>query len=663
MILNHANKSLITLTFPGVKDAQLTLLSLKIEEAVSRMDTLTLVCSIPAESDPGVFLNQPLHLSWDSIDQEQHYHGLVTSLILKSDSEEQSLLTLTCHDLLITLQYTRQSRHFTEQSLSFIVKFLLSDNKIPLVNTVFHASVSETVREYRAQHDESDYSFFERILHDSGCFYLLEHSASGVILHVHDHSQALQAVPHSVPFYPLSQGVKPVDSIYEIQASEQVITALQTIETHARMLPSQSLKSSKSFAQTTSLGYSIEKALAVDSQSELDHYARHRFEQNQQAQSKFFARSDRADLRPGLLFTLSEHPNNSINQSYLIVSVVHEVDEQSQTLRYFNKLELLPAQFAYRAPYEPNDILMNTLGFSQIHSDNEAPLLTQQGEYFLKSPYNDALTHPVRASTLYSGADYGMHFPLHTDSQVIIAHLNGHPDKPVILGALFNDEQRNVVNAENALQNRIVTHAGHELLLDDTPDQHKILLHTPEQRHRLLLDASTGNEKIELVSETGEMFVEINKGTQFKTEDNFNLSAEQSIQIRAKEDISFYSEQKNLTCEASQDIKHRAGQDISWHAEKTLSLRTDDNFETVVGQSMRTDIQAGDYQLKVEAGKATHQVQGNIQFNSSSGNIILQTAKASLSLMADGTIILDAKKIILQAQSIDIHQSGETNEN
>src|SRR5690606_9481034 len=46
----------------------------------------------------------------------------------------------------------------------------------------------------------------------------------------------------------------------------------------------------------------------------------------------------------------------------------------------------------------------------------------------------------IRMAQPYAGPAQGMHFPLVQDTEVVLAHINGHPDRPIIAGALPNVE-------------------------------------------------------------------------------------------------------------------------------------------------------------------------------------------------------------------------------
>ena len=66
-----------------------------------------------------------------------------------------------------------------------------------------------------------------------------------------------------------------------------------------------------------------------------------------------------------------------------------------------------------------------------------------------------------------SGAGYGIHFPLHIGTEVAIIHLDGDPDRPVILGSIPNAETESPVVDRNATQSQIKTSTGIRVEFDD----------------------------------------------------------------------------------------------------------------------------------------------------------------------------------------------------
>ena len=65
-----------------------------------------------------------------------------------------------------------------------------------------------------------------------------------------------------------------------------------------------------------------------------------------------------------------------------------------------------------------------------------------------------------------AGAGYVAHFPLHMGTEVAVAHVNGDPDRPVIVGAVRNAATESPVVSGNAPQSRIRTGTGLVMELD-----------------------------------------------------------------------------------------------------------------------------------------------------------------------------------------------------
>lgn len=598
MFNNYANKSLFSVVFPDKPDFRFKFKSAAYQEFISKTGQLTLLLESFDEIPPTGILNQLIEFSWDWKGKVHLFRGIVAALTFKPSGLRGTECCLVCEPPLLPLKRIQQSRHFIYKNLQTIIKVIIAPHVSLIQEVKFHISGSDPERAYTEQHQETDLSFLERILHEVGWFYQLDYTQSGVLLHIYDQSSLCPLMSDSIHFQPLDQGTKTTDSIYELVYSQ-------------------------------------------DESEELS------------------AESDVLGLRSGQVFQLQGHPYVGFNKPYLITSIEHKIEEDSEKLRYRNLLRLIPSKQVFKPRYSEPERRINTVQVARIHSDTQAPHLTEKGEYLFKSPHTDELSHPVRLSTPYAGKNYGFHFPLHDHTQVLIAYLNGHPDQPVILGSLFNEEHPNVVTSHNARQNLWITQSGHTLLMDDHPGVQKILMHTPEQTQRILLDASDELQKIELVSETGQFNATVALGTNIQTEADFSLTAGQNLSMVAVKDCLFSSEKSSIQAEAAQDLTHHAGQNMKLHAEQDLNIRVDGQAQTTVKGNMRTDIKSGSYLLNIASGRSSHQAQGAIEYTSKTANIVFKTANATLSINADGSMVFNAKKIILQAGQIDIHNAGK----
>lgn len=78
-----------------------------------------------------------------------------------------------------------------------------------------------------------------------------------------------------------------------------------------------------------------------------------------------------------------------------------------------------------------------------------------------------AASMAARLATPYAGKDHGLHLPLHPGTEVLVAHIDGDPDRPVIAAAVPNPTHPSVVNADNRSQCVLHSAGGNRLVLED----------------------------------------------------------------------------------------------------------------------------------------------------------------------------------------------------
>jgi len=99
-----------------------------------------------------------------------------------------------------------------------------------------------------------------------------------------------------------------------------------------------------------------------------------------------------------------------------------------------------------------------------IHADPD-----DDGCYRVRPVYDadGSETMAVRLATPYAGEDHGLHLPLHRGTEVLIAHIDGDPDRPVIAAAVPNPTHPSLVTADNRSQCVLQSASGNRLMLDD----------------------------------------------------------------------------------------------------------------------------------------------------------------------------------------------------
>ncbi len=91
----------------------------------------------------------------------------------------------------------------------------------------------------------------------------------------------------------------------------------------------------------------------------------------------------------------------------------------------------------------------------------------------------ESTSAPARAAAFMAGNERGAYFPFEIGDEVVVAFEDGHLDRPVILGALWSDQDRPPPNADTSPSNNIrtiVSRAGSEVTFDDTQGATKLTI-------------------------------------------------------------------------------------------------------------------------------------------------------------------------------------------
>ena len=237
------------------------------------------------------------------------------------------------------------------------------------------------------------------------------------------------------------------------------------------------------------------------------------------SQKKLFTGRSRIPfVRPGYTFTLQDHYRDDFNQEYLILEVRHQgsqVGLMSSDLRsalsrleseslYTNSITAIPGDIQFRP--ERNTPVPRCHGFMNAQVDasdasGSYAEVDEEGRYKVKFPFDLADRDPGKASNWmhmgqpYSGdGDYGLHFPLHKGTEVLLAFNDGNPDRPVIIGAIPNPDKPSIVTSKNETQAVFKTAGGNSITIEDQKDKEQIILYSPQGDSMLRIGASKKKE-------------------------------------------------------------------------------------------------------------------------------------------------------------------------
>ena len=220
-------------------------------------------------------------------------------------------------------------------------------------------------------------------------------------------------------------------------------------------------------------------------------------------EKQFHGESTIPYLKPGYFFDLEDHYRKSSNNQYLTIELEHEGSQASYLIAgiqkglseveeqpyYFNNFEAIPSDVQFRPPQKSEKPRFYGILNAKIDAAGSGKYaeLDDQGRYKVVLPFDESGRKDGKASAYfrmaqpYAGTDHGMHFPLHKGTEVLLAFIDGDPDRPIINAAVPNPETPSQVTSGDQTMSKITTAGGNKIHIEDQEGSERILMHTPNQ--------------------------------------------------------------------------------------------------------------------------------------------------------------------------------------
>lgn len=350
----------------------------------------------------------------------------------------------------------------------------LVQEKIELVGLVAafenHLSGSYPIREFIVQYKESDFAFVSRLLEHLGISFVFRQVGGEERIALIDDAASFPTLDVDVPY----QGRGERTGIYRIEQRRELIPNVHVVRDYNYRSPSLEL----SGMRESPLGYGggiVEYGNHAKTPEEAESFARVRTEASESRERVYHGESGVVALTAGARFHLSGHAH--IEDELLLVAVTHHMTQpgmmtggEAEAATYRNTFRAIPAARTFRPPrVTPRPRIYGfTTGIIEKPDGGAGrqPGIDAHGRYTVRFLFDTALpgerqaSHPVRMAQLSSGAHYGTHFPLRPDTEVILAFLDGDPDRPIIAGSVPNPETWSPVTSSDPLKSRIRSATG-----------------------------------------------------------------------------------------------------------------------------------------------------------------------------------------------------------
>ncbi|KWA25544.1 type VI secretion system Vgr family protein [Burkholderia territorii] len=485
-------------------------------------------------------------------------HGIITEFDELATTADQTHYRVRLEPVLADLNRGVTSRLFQKQSVEEIVTDTLRHYGYRAgVDFQFQLRGKYKRHEYVTQYHETTFAFIQRLCAQEGIWFRWEQKKDHAVIVFGDDLDAYARKQRTVPYRR--------DAGLESSGAD----AIKTLEKRTRRVPeavrlhdynhreagvSLLVEENAARADKSTNGIDYRWGEHYETPEEGRQIARRRHEEYLANQITFKGTGNPFWLEAGEVMRVE--PVQADAKHGIFVTAVESSGGRSQS--YWVTFEGIPSDRVYRTPIASiKRPAIDGILPARITSPGnyKYAYLTEQGWYVIKLPFDldewspGGTSRPVRFAKPYSGDNYGHHFPLIDGAEVAVVFTDGHPDRPVIIGAMHDSLHPDLVNNLNHTRNLIRTAAQNELRMEDKEGVEHIHLTTPFQTSELNLGHMVDGDR----KERGQ-------GAELRTDERVAVRGAKGVFISA--DAQYAARGKQLDMEPAQGLLEQALQQM-----------------------------------------------------------------------------------------------------
>ncbi len=655
--------------------------------------------------------------------------GYVTRFTQSGTEGSYYVYQMTVRPWLWMLTRTADCRIFQDLSVPDIVKSVFSDH--PVADFEFKLFRSYRKWNYCVQYRETDFNFVARLLEHEGIYWYFEHAKGKHKLVLVDSSSAHDSTPgHGTLPYHGNMGQTPpdIDCVNHWAVSREVEPGKVVLTDHDFERPSTSLKVEK--ARTRS--YDLSDAEVFDypggytQSADGTQYAENRMDELQSDFEAFHGAANTVGLRAGHTLKLQRHPRDDQNAEYLVTSTTLQIQHpgyESDAGHAVFQCDF--GAIATGQQYRPT----RRTPKASVNGPQTAVVVGPSGEEIFTDKYgrvkvqfywdrrgtkNEKSSCWVSVSHPWAGKNFGViHIP-RIGQEVVVGFLEGDPDRPIIIGRVYNAEQMPPWELPaNATQSGILTRSSkggsyanaNAIRFEDKKGSEQLWIHAEKNQdievendethwvghdRRKTIDhdetVHVKHDRTETVDNNETITIGVNRTESVGRNETISVGSNRSVSVGASE-TKTVAMQRSHAVGVNESIAIGAAQEVAIGAYQTVSvgasqdITVGSNQSTSVGADQSATIGAN---RTVEVGKdlktvvAKNEVReigearttkiakddkwqvGKKFYLEAADEITLKTGDASIVMKKDGTIEIKGKDITITGSGkIGVKASGD----
>ena len=340
------------------------------------------------------------------------------------------------------LQHVRRSRIFQQKSVPQIVQQILDEAGIA------HGANLDgrhAPREFCVQYRESDFDFVSRLLEEAGIFYSFEHTDGAHTLMLGDGPSALGPIAGEarIPFRGATGAEGNEEHVLGVERASRVRPGAVALRDFDFVRPTLDLSALSKAANANAKLQVYDSPGGYVDPGGGKATAKVRLEELRHDVERCEGECSSVRLVPGLTFTLTEHLDPSFEGELLLISVEHGGQPES----YQSRFHAIPSDVPFRPPrLTPAPLIAGAqtaivVGPSgeEIHTDEHGRIKVRF-HWDREAPGDDKSSCWIRVSQAWAGAGWGALYLPRIGQEVVVRFLEGDPDRPLVVGAVYNGE-------------------------------------------------------------------------------------------------------------------------------------------------------------------------------------------------------------------------------
>ncbi|MCF7750442.1 type VI secretion system tip protein VgrG [Bacillus subtilis subsp. subtilis] len=500
-------------------------------------------------------VGQPLRLKLGDEFGGHGIHGYVREFASVGREAQFSCYRAEIAPWFAFLDYTSNCRIFQDMNVLKIVETVFADYP-DLARFDYDLDAGKLPRlAYCVQYNESDFAFVSRLLEDAGIYYSFRHDEDGHSLLLSDDSTLSVALGEPAPVYfRADQGVQQQTGLHRWGARRRVGPGAQSLSSFDFKQPATPLRVVRGnqaprgvLPELTQYRYDGAARFADSRIGEA--LAAVRNEESAWPTKLFECAGNAAGLQAGGCFTLEQQPDfigrGAEDRQFFVARLQREGRNNfasdfasAEAPSYAVEADVLRRKIPYRPlrqtpwPRMPGPQTATVVGppGEELHADAYGRVKVQFHWDRKEDRRDNGAENSscwIRSASPWAGADMGGVSPPRVGQEVVVDFLDGDPDRPIITGRVFNEDNMPPFGLEvSGLKSKTVKGAGwNEMTMHDTAGGE--LLNMRAQRDMVTTVLNDQNASIQN-----------NKSTAVAVNHSMSVGANQDISVGANRGIN-----------------------------------------------------------------------------------------------------------------------------